>query len=242
MKMALKVLLKPANTVVLPYKPSYCEDGLATVHSCAFVEDPAFKAAYAKGVETGSWDGIRWRAHIYSWLALQAFRLDGDFVECGVNRGGYARMIYEFLPLASSNKKFYLLDTYNGFVADLLSEEERQRGILEAYDYSECFEQVKQTFSAFPNAILIRGCIPDTLTQVGANRLAFLSIDLNCAEPEIAAAEFFWDKVVSGGFILLDDYGHPRHAGQKKAFDVFADRHGVKILHLPTEQGLMIKP
>src|SRR5438445_609686 len=119
LKKALKVLLRPSHTVVLPYKPSYCEDGLATVHSCGFIDDPLFSAAYSKGVATGSWDGIRWRAHVYSWLALQAFRLPGDFVECGVNRGGYARMVYEYLPLASSDKKFYLLDTFNGFALDL---------------------------------------------------------------------------------------------------------------------------
>lgn len=242
LKKALKVLLRPSHTVVLPFPPSYCEDGLATVHSCAFVDDPAFSAAYRKGVETGSWDGIRWRAHIYTWLGLQAFRLPGDFVECGVNRGGYARMLFEYLPLQSSDKKFYLLDTFNGFALDLLSETEIKRGIPGAYNYVECFEQVKKTFQPFSNAVLVRGRVPDTLPQVASQQIAFLSIDMNCAEPEIAATEFFWDRIVPGGFILLDDYGHPRHIEQKLAFDALAARKNVKILHLPTEQGLIMKP
>jgi O-methyltransferase len=241
-KKAAKVLLRPANTVVLPYKPSYCEDGLATVHSCGFVDDPQFRTAYEKGVQTGSWDGIRWRAHVYSWLALQAFRLPGDFVECGVNRGGYARMTFEYLPLASSSKKFYLLDTFNGFALDLMSEDEIARGIPQAYDYNECFEEVRNTFAPFPNAILVRGTIPDTLSQVPSREIAFLSIDMNCVEPEIAAAEYFWDRLVPGAFMLLDDYGHPLHIEQKRAFDAFAAQRNLKILHLPTEQGLIMKP
>ena len=242
LKKALKVLYRPGNVVVLPFKPSYCEDGLATVHSCGFVDDPLFSAAYAKGVATGSWDGIRWRAHVYTWLASQAFRLDGDFVECGVNRGGYARMVFEYLPFARSSKRFYLLDTFNGFSLDLLSKEEIARGIPDVYNYGECFADVRRTFADFPNAILVRGRIPNTLADVPTRKVAFLSIDMNCAAPEIAAAEFFWDKIVSGGLILLDDYGHPRHIEQKIAFDEFAERHGVKILHLPTEQGLMMRP
>ena len=64
---------------------------------------------------------------------------------------------------------------------------------------------------------------------------------MNCVRPEIAAAEFFWPKLVSGGIMLLDDYGFSAHIDQKDAFDLFAARIGVQILSLPTGQGLMIK-
>lgn len=242
LKKAIKLVVRPSYAAALPGKPTYCEDGLATIHSCEFCDDPEFSAAYAKGRETGSWDGIRWRAHVYSWVATQAFLLPGDFVECGVNLGGYARMTFEYIPLSQSEKKFYLLDTFNGFDAGLLCDEEVARGIPQAYDYRECYEQVRKTFSAFPNAVLIRGRVPDTLERVPSKEIAFLSIDMNCAEPEIAAIEHFWPKLVKGGFVLLDDFGHPRHAAQKRAFDAFAKRKSIRILYLPTEQGLIIKP
>lgn len=80
-----------------------------------------------------------------------------------------------------------------------------------------------------------------TLDQVKSDKISFLSIDLNCAAPEIAAAEFFWDKLVSGASIVLDDYGWAKHIVQKHAFDDFARRRGVPILSLPTGQGLIIK-
>lgn len=239
---ALKVLLRPGRTVVLPYRPTYQEDGFATVHNCDFINEPEFQRAYAAGERTGSWSGNRWRAHVYAWVASQAFRLQGDFVECGVNKGGYARMLYEYLPLAGSSRKFFLMDTFNGFDAAAISQDERDRGIPQAYRYTECFEQVRQTFASFSNAVLVRGSIPATLPLVETRQVAFLSIDMNCVEPEIAAAEYFWDRIVTGGFMLLDDYGHPLHVAQKRAFDAFALARGVRILQLPTEQALIMHP
>jgi O-methyltransferase len=241
-KKYLKALYRPSHMVVLPFPASYDEDGFATVHNCDFIKDPLFMRAYEKGMETGSWKNIRWRAHVYSWFALQAFRLKGDFVECGVNRGGYARMVYEYMPFSESDKRFYLLDTFNGFDLDLLSNDEIGLGIPEAYNYTECYEQVLQTFSPFANAVVVRGKIPDTLEKVESKEISFLSIDMNCVEPEIAAANHFWDRLVSGGIMLLDDYGHPLHINQKIAFDRFAKEKNVRILHLPTEQGVIMKP
>ena len=34
---------------------------------------------------------------------------------------------------------------------------------------------------------------------------------MNCAAPELAAAEFFWDRLTTGAVVVLDDYGWDRH-------------------------------
>jgi hypothetical protein len=60
--------------------------------------------------------------------------------------------------------------------------------------------------------------------------------------PEIAAAEYFWDKLVSGAVVVLDDYGFELHEPQKRAFDFFAEKRGVQVLCMPTGQGLLFKP
>jgi hypothetical protein len=88
----------------------------------------------------------------------------------------------------------------------------------------------------------VKGRIPESLSEVAAERVSFLSIDLNNAAPEIAAAKFFWDKLVSGAAMILDDYGWKKHIVQKRAFDEFAKHRGVPILSLPTGQGLILKP
>ena len=68
-------------------------------------------------------------------------------------------------------------------------------------------------------------------------------MDMNCVKPEFDALNFFWDKMVSGGIIILDDYGYANSTNDQKAIhDKFANSKGVKILSLPTCQGLLIKP
>lgn len=64
---------------------------------------------------------------------------------------------------------------------------------------------------------------------------------MNCAEPEIAAIEFFWPKLETGAIVVLDDYGLNGHINQKIAMDEFARSKGIKILTLPTGQGLIVK-
>ena len=42
--------------------------------------------------------------------------------------------------------------------------------------------------------------------------------------------------------MVLDDYGWRPHILQKQAWDAFAVERGVRILALPTGQGLIVKP
>jgi len=82
-----------------------------------------------------------------------------------------------------------------------------------------------------------------TLRHVESNQIAYLSIDMNCAEPEIATAEFFWDKISAGGVLMLDDYCYSEeYRLQNTAFNDFAKAHNVEVLALPTGQGLIFKP
>jgi hypothetical protein len=57
----------------------------------------------------------RYRAYIACWVASQAMALEGDFVECGVNRGAFAMSIMEYTRFSDSVKRFYLLDTSRDF-------------------------------------------------------------------------------------------------------------------------------
>lgn len=223
---------------------TYNQDGLISIHNCDFMKDEKFIRAYQKGENLDSWwkGQIHWRVHILFWAVTRALQLEGDFVECGVNRGGFARSIIEYVDFGQiKDKKYYLLDTFEGLLEQYISAEEKEYGIDE-YQYAECFEEVKKTFGSYQNVVIVKGAVPDTLSEVKSEKVSFLSIDMNCVEPEIAAAEFFWDKLVSGAAIVLDDYGWAKHILQKRAFDKFADEKGVPILSLPTGQGLILKP
>ncbi len=227
------------------FEKSYTEDRLSTWNNHDFVNDPDFVRAYQRGIAaTGTDCRWRWRVHFGLWAASHALHLDGAFVECGVNRGFLSSAIMEYLGWNSVDRQFYLFDTFCGLDENHVTKEEKKVGLLKSYAdaYPECYKSVKHNFSEFKNVHLIRGCVPETLSQVHIPKVSYLSIDMNCVTPEIAAAEHFWDKLVDGGIVLLDDYGGKGHEMQKQAFDCFAADKGVRVLSSPTGQGLLVKP
>src|SRR5262249_47604202 len=64
----------------------YDQGGLRSIHNHEFMDDPAFRKAYQRGIRAAG-DDYRWhwRVHVGLWAAACAARLEGDFVECGVN-------------------------------------------------------------------------------------------------------------------------------------------------------------
>jgi O-methyltransferase len=225
------------------YKPTYNADGLTTLHNNGFMFEPAFIKAEAAGAKTKSWENIKWRVHTILWAANQCKNLEGDFIECGTNKGGFARAICEYLDFKNINKKFFLLDTFEGLDKTLYTKEELAAGKEAYFDtaYENCYEQVVKTFSAFENIKIIKGTVPDTLEQVTCTKVAFMSIDMNSVVPEIAALDFFWDKLSKGAIVVLDDYAYVTYDLQYEAHNNWATQKGIKILSLPTGQGLIIK-
>lgn len=231
---------------------AYAQDGLISVHAHQFMQDPAFTRAYARGVQAiGGTDRYRWhwRVHVGLWAAQVAVRLEGDFVECGVNRGFLSSAIMEYLDWNSLDRDFYLLDTFAGLDEQLLSAQERAAGarqknaedLLSGF-YVRGVEGVRANFAQWPRARIVQGAIPGTLAQVDARRIAYLHLDMNNAAPEVAALSHFWERLVDGAGVLLDDYAYLGYEAQRLAMDEFARSRGVSVCALPTGQGLILKP
>jgi O-methyltransferase len=235
--------------------PSYNGDWLTVWHkNVDFLQDPRFVSAYDRGMNSGHHImrpvgsnadlHIEWRVHVLLWAAEHGMKLEGDFVECGVNTGIYSLAVCEYLDLDQTGKAFYLFDTYNGLPLEQITAEEKAHGRIEENlnYYSDCYELAKRNFAPFSGAKLVRGKVPDTLASVDIRKVCYLSIDMNLVEPEIAAIEHFWGKLSPGAMVVLDDYGWAPYALQKEAMDSFADRKNISILTLPTGQGLIVKP
>ena len=236
-------------------KPSYKGDFLAAYFkNMAWLEDPAFVRAYSKGMDSGHKMGrpkgsrkdihIEWRVHMILWAARHAMHLEGDFVECGVNTGILSLAVCDYLDFAKrADRKFWLFDTFSGIPEDQMSESERAHGVsANETSYEECYELAVRNFAPYPNAVLVRGKVPETFANVDIQRVAYLSIDMNIAKPEVAAMEFFWDKLAKGAPVVFDDYAWAHCGEQHDALNAFADSRGVRIASLPTGQGLLIKP
>lgn len=234
--------------------PSYDADSL-TVWSknLGFMQDEVFLAAYKSGMQSGHGIGrdrhsaddihIEWRIHTCCWAGVHAAHLPGDFVECGTNTGIMSLAVCRYVDFNSLGKTFWLFDTFEGVPQEQMTSTEIEANRpAENAMYFPCYDLAKRNFAQYPKAHLVRGRVPDTLSSVEIERVAYLCIDMNIAEPERAALFYFWPKLVSGAIVIFDDYGWSAYHEQKTAHDAFAKSQRVEIMTLPTGQGLLLKP
>jgi hypothetical protein len=250
----LKTLIKRAldhrGLKIINTRRHYDEDGLFTVHNDHFRRDPAFKAAYQRGVEANNnlEPHLEWRLHVALWAASSALGAAGDFVECGVNTGFMSSAIMARLNWGHVARRFYLIDTFAGPVMSQFSSDEVRDGrrkLAEDYMAAGAYEtdilRVRANFAEWPNAVVVPGSVPEILPSVETTSVAFLHLDMNCAYPERAALEYFWDRLSPGAFVLLDDYAYYGFENQTDAIDAVARSLGFSVLSLPTGQGLIVK-
>jgi hypothetical protein len=231
--------------------PGYKADGFRVMNkNTDFLNEPKFAGAW-RFAEVGNREAwtkrkrvpdVRWRAHTCCFAALRALKLEGDFVELGVNAGLLSMTVCEYLDFHTIDRKFWLFDTFSGIPEGEMTAKEaalaqqRNAGI-----YFDVYDIAKRNFSKFDNAVLVKGLLPGTLESVPIEKIAYLSIDLNVAQYEQECIDRVWDKVVPGCTIVLDDYAFAGCEEQNAMWNEFASVHGQSILTLPTGQGLMIK-
>jgi len=230
----------------------YVGDGMTVRgRNLSWLADPMFAKSYACGINSGHQWGkgvdsalhVEWRVHIALWAACHAMRLEGDFVECGVNTGILSLAVCDHLGFERSERMMYLFDTFAGTPESMMSEKVKEKRKLEnRMYYPECYELARKNFAPYPNVQLVRGEVPASLAEVSIDKVAYLSIDMNVAHAERAAIEHFWPKLSSSAIVVLDDYGWRGFEEQQQTMDDFARQQGVAIASLPTGQGLIIKP
>jgi hypothetical protein len=229
-------------------------DRMLTLDKAAgFLEDEAFRRSYQAVRGSHIYDAydpphtIAWRLHTLVWAARSAIAGQGDLVECGVFKGDMSWVVASVLGNKIADRSFYLYDSFEGFSPKLSSVKDYpdSPGFLkmanDIYRDPAIYETVVKRFAKMPHVKVIRGFVPDSFKIALPERIAFLHIDLNSPNAEIAALEHLFDRVVSGGYIVFDDYGWKLFHRQREAEDRFMADRRHSILELPTGQGLVIK-
>jgi O-methyltransferase len=229
-------------------------DRMLTLDKAAgFFEEEVFSKSYQAIRGSHIYDSydpphtIAWRLHTLVWAARSAIAHEGDLVECGVFKGDMSWVIATILGDRIADRTFYLYDSFEGFSPTLSSAADfpDDPGFLQMADkiYRDpaIYQAVIKKFSGMPHVKIIRGFVPDTFKIAIPERIAFLHVDLNSPAAEIAALERLFDRVVSGGYIVFDDYGWKQFKKQRDAENQFMAERGHFILELPTGQGLVIK-
>lgn len=189
---------------------------------------------------------ISWRAHVAASLATFCKDLGSTFVECGVNIGILTGSILKLLDKTGYGQleNIYLFDTFTNIPEDQFDEKSEPLGRWHnTNNYTEdLYDYVKGQFSKHDLVKVIQGRVPEILEQYQHIKdVSYLSLDMNIVYPEKAAMEFFWDRMVKGGIVLLDDYGYANHEEQQKYFDQFCRERNTVPVQIPTGQAFIIK-
>ena len=207
----------------------------------SFLDDPEFVRAVEANEVIGNEKSRIWRLHTLAWAARSAVKLPGDFVECGVFLGLSAAVVTSVLEFERAEKTFYLYDTFEGLSERYSSAGERETAPDEIFAAAGLGEAVVKRFEGYANVRVIKGVVPDILDEACPDDVAYLHLDMNAAKAEIGALEVLFDRMVPGGFLVLDDFAHSRHRNQFTEERAWFKAHGHEVLELPTGQGLLIK-
>jgi hypothetical protein len=221
---------------------SYMSDNLiAIARNLGFSRDRTFLEAAGDACQQPEDLHKLWRLHTYCWAISTALGLDGSLVECGVYEGLYAATALGTLGKAiQPDRDYYLYDTFQG-LDDRYATENEMRLSGPGFSADGLEEQVRKRFAPWSNVHVVAGTVPDVLAETAPDAVAFLHLDMNCAGAEIAALEFFYDRIPDGGVILLDDYGRSEYEPMFDAYQAWFGARSHRILELPTGQGLIIK-
>jgi hypothetical protein len=225
------------NKLAITKKEStFFGDGVATIRFSDHLNSGKLFDAYDGAWEqvNSSWltktkVDIRLRAHICTWAADQVKELEGDFFEFGTYFGILPLTICRYLNFENINKKFFLYDTW---------------GPLPGHHASypdDIYEIVKDRFLKYNNVEFVRGLVPDSIDAKKIDKVAYMSLDMNSAEPERFVLELLYEKVVKGGIIYFDDYGWGEKSKQREVVDDFFKDKREKLLHFPSGNSIIIK-
>lgn len=137
----------------------------------------------------------------------------GDFIECGVWRGGACIMMKAVLVQLGSNRTVFVADSFEGLPAfahkidaDLASS--LYPDDLQFLKVSD--EQVRDNFDAYglldSSVCFVKGWFKETLPKLDA-QLAILRCDGDLYESTSDILENLYYRLSPGGYCIIDDYG-----------------------------------
>ncbi len=159
--------------------------------------------------------------------------IPGDIVETGVWRGGACIMARAILKAYGvKDRKVVACDSFEGLPPPNESEFPADKGsnFHEFADLSVSLEKVKENFARFglldDQVVFLKGWFRDTMKDVPSRQIAVLRLDGDMYESTIDPLNHLFDRVSSGGYVIVDDYRVV--PASKEALHDFLDVRGLK--------------
>lgn len=188
---------------------------------------------------------LRWRHYLVYWSATVASRIAGgdqrNFVEMGVCDGLTAWFASHARQSAKCGGKFFLYDAWEEMRSDLLTTSEGSS--VGSYAYLNIRNTQKNlALCGNDSFVFNKGYVPESFAQShNPESVAWIHIDLNSSMPTIASLDFFWNRLLPGGLVLLDDFAWPGYEETRIQVEKWCQDRELDILQFPTGQALITK-
>lgn len=159
-------------------------------------------------------------------------QIPGDFVECGVWKGGSSMLIaYTLTAFGENNRKIWMYDTYEGmsepeeidkdFTGKPASIQlnESDKGISHSVWCYSSLDEVKANMSltGYPmeNIVFVEGKVEDTIPGKKPIDISLLRLDTDWYSSTMHELVHLYSILYKNGILIIDDFGH--WEGAKKA-------------------------
>lgn len=186
--------------------------------------------------------------------------IPGDFVECGVWRGGSMMVVAQaLLEKGIKDRDLYLFDTFEGLPKpdeskdiDLwgnraidgwrpLSKDDEKSGWANA-GLDEVRKNLLSTGYPAERIHFVKGMVERTIPEQAPQDIALLRLDTDWYESTKHELEHLYPRLAPQGVMIIDDYGHFK--GAKEAVDEYIETNRIAglLCRIDYTGRLMIKP
>ena len=140
--------------------------------------------------------------------------IPGDYIETGVWRGGDCILIRAILEARGvTERKVFLADSFEGLPRpnpERYPADKRDR-LFKFHELAVLEEQVRENFRKYDllddQVIFLKGPFSETLSKLTTEQFALIRLDGDMYGSTMDALTNLYDRVSSGGFVIVDDYG-----------------------------------
>jgi len=209
------------------------------------IKDPLFREFYAKCSPFTMTSTERMFALYNASKYIAKKGIAGDFVECGVWKGGSSMIaMHAMMKFCDNNlPTFYLYDTFTGMSepsnydislsGELASKTWKFRKKQDKVDWDyaplSLVEKNIRSVQYPPEQVkLIKGKVEDTIPHNVPKKIALLRLDTDWYESTKHELVHLYPLVVPDGIVIIDDYGY--WDGCRKAVDEYLNENNIEVL------------
>ena len=190
--------------------------------------------------------------------------LEGDFVECGVWKGGNLILFKKMIEkLKIKNKKIYGFDTFEGmseptdhdgdadgfmggFKAEHYMRTQKKDINLDNIHAYAPIDIIEKNFSNNTedknDLVLVKGKVENTLKILSniPDKISILRLDTDWYESTKIELEVLYPRLVKNGVLIIDDYGE--WSGSRKATNEYFKNKKIAMFKIDRAARLIFKP